>query len=83
MSTKFGSLGNVYVECEKHKLYRVGGVRYSGVSNELKSMEKQSFRIVSSILWVSTVEGCLLSGAPLYVISIKYNFSFSVIVEIK
>ena len=39
----------------------------------------RSFRFVSSILWVSTVEGCLLSGVPLYVISIKYNFSFSFI----
>ena len=51
VSTKLGSLGNVYVECEKCKLYRVGGVRYSGVSNELKSMEKQSGLSDLSVLY--------------------------------
>ena len=48
-------------EHEKCPLYRVASVRYSGVSNVLKSMEKHSELVL--ILWVSAVEGCpLLKG---------------------
>ena len=40
---------------------------YSGVSDVLKSMEKRSgLSEFSDILWASAIEGCLLSGAPLY-----------------
>ena len=38
-------------------------VRYSRVSNALKSTEKRSE--LSVISWVSAVEGCPLSGVPL------------------
>ena len=44
--------------------------QYSGVSNVLKSMEKGSgLSELSIVLWLSAVEGCLLSGVPLYNIS--------------
>ena len=47
-------------------LYGVVGVRYSGVSDVSKSMEKQSgLSELSVISWVSAVEGCPLSGVPL------------------
>ena len=37
----------------------------------LKSMEKQSgLSELSIISWASAVEGCLLSGVPLYMVSI-------------
>ena len=43
------------------------GVRYSGVSNVLKSMAKRSGHSEMSVIsWVSAVEGCPLSGVPLY-----------------
>ena len=42
-------------------------VCYSGVANVLKCMEKRlGHSEVSVILWVSAVEGCPLSGVPLY-----------------
>ena len=42
------------------------GVRYSGVSDVLRSMEKQSgLSELSVISWVSAVEGSPLSGVPL------------------
>ena len=42
------------------------GVRYSGGSNVLKSMEKRSeLSELSVTLWVSAIEGCPLSGVPL------------------
>ena len=42
------------------------GVRHSGVSNVLKSMEKRSgLSELSVIPWVSAVEGCPLSRVPL------------------
>ena len=53
------------------------GVHYSGVSNVLKSMEEQSGLSELSILsWVSTVEGCLLRGVPLYC---NYMYMYSLI----
>ena len=51
------------------------GVRYSGVSDVLKSMEKRSgLSELSVISWVSAIEGCPLSGAPLYFLSFMYNY---------
>ena len=44
-------------------LYGVADVRYSGISDVLKSIEKRSgLSELSVISWVSAVEGCPLSG---------------------
>ena len=54
------------IEVVQYCLRAVGStknVRYSRVSNALKSTEKRSE--LSFISWVSAVEECLLSGVPL------------------
>ena len=62
VSTKLGSLCIVCVQLD-----RVRSVRYSGGSNVFKSVEGQlGLSELSVISLVSAVEGCPLSGVPLY-----------------
>ena len=51
----------------KYPLYRIAGCPLLRGLNVLKSMEIQSGHLKLSVIsQVSAVEGCLLSGVPLY-----------------